>query len=76
MTHATDRDRCADVDQSVRCQLLLHHDGQHAAMISFEAFARYPNRVSEYRQWGEPWTKARPGQGPLPWAATFPRVAT
>lgn len=70
-------DRCTAVDDGVRCQLFIHDDGQHAAMIRFDLAPERGKRraaAAEYRRWGEPWTKPAPGKAPLAWAPTFPRV--
>jgi hypothetical protein len=74
-----DQDRCASIDNGCRCQLLLHDDGQHAAMVKFDLSperGRRRQKVSGYRTWDAPWTKPEPGQAPLPWAPTFPRLET
>jgi hypothetical protein len=75
--------RCANVapgageHRSVRCQLMPHNDDQHVAMISQNPRPEHGVRAtsaSEYRTWGEPWTKSPPGHGWLPWAISFPRI--
>lgn len=72
-----DRDRCKSVDDGARCQLYVHDDGQHVAMVRFDvhpARAMRQRAVAEYRRWGQLWTKPEPGQAPLPWAPTMPMV--
>jgi hypothetical protein len=79
-TDSVNQDRCESVDDGVRCQLFIHDDDQHAALIFDEIDertarrARIQARKAEYKTWGEPWTKARPGEGLLPWAGDFPRA--
>lgn len=70
-------DRCTDINDGHRCQLLAHDDDQHCAMVHFDIGAARGNRrkaVVEYRRWGAPWTKPTPGQATLKWAPTFPAV--
>lgn len=76
-----DAERCVSVRPvslglaRIRCQLIVHDDDQHVAMVAFDAFAKRGN-VAEYAIWGNPWTKVEPGQGPLAWSPSFPRVET
>jgi hypothetical protein len=46
-------------------------------MIDFDLSPERNKRrrtVAVYRMWGESWTKPIPGQAPLAWAPTYPRV--
>jgi hypothetical protein len=71
-------DRCtATAPDGVRCQVLVHDDGQHAAMTGFDlspARGARKGSAATYSTWGEPWTGTRPGQGTLAWAPTMPMV--
>jgi hypothetical protein len=75
---AGEEDRCTSVGaHETRCQLLTHDDDQHVAMIKHDITPVRGFRkrsVADYRMWGEPWIGPTPGQAPLGWALTFPRV--
>lgn len=67
-----DDDRCLDITRKgVRCQLFTHVDNQHVAMVDADPAAPFERK---WVFWGTYWTGPIPGEAPIRWAATFPRV--
>jgi hypothetical protein len=73
------QDRCESVDDGVRCQLFIHDDDQHAALIFNEIDewtarrARIQARKADTKLGANRGQRPVPARGLLPWAGDFPR---
>jgi hypothetical protein len=77
---SVNQDRCESVDDGVRCQLFIHDDDQHAALIFNEIDewtarrARIQARKADTKLGANRGQRPVPARGLLPWAGDFPRA--